>query len=109
MFSAFRQANEYLETLIPKEYKTTQALKLERISYLLKLLENPHQKFKSIHIGGTSGKGSVAYFLSELLSGQGYKTGLTISPHLQTVRERFQINGKLISEEKLIFYVNKIK
>ena len=109
MFSTFKEANEYLETLIPKTYVTTHALKLERVIYLLKLLNNPHRKFKSIHIGGTSGKGSTAYFLSQLLTGQGYKVGLTISPHLQSVRERFQINGKLISEEKLIFYVNKIR
>ncbi|MEX0617080.1 MAG: folylpolyglutamate synthase/dihydrofolate synthase family protein [Candidatus Woykebacteria bacterium] len=109
MFSNFEQANEYLETLIPKEYKPTEALKLERITYLLKLLGKPHQKFKSIHVGGTSGKGSVCYYLSQILTAQGYKTGLHISPHLQTIRERMQINGELISEKEFVNLVNKIK
>ena len=109
MFSTFKQANEYLETLIPKEYKTTQAFKLERISYLLGLLGNPHQKLKFIHITGTSGKGSVAYYLSQILSGQGYKIGLHISPHLQEVTERMQINGEMASKEKFVGLVNEIK
>ncbi len=109
MFSNFSEANEYLETLIPKKYKPAEALKLERINYLLKLLDNPHNKFKSIHIGGTSGKGSVAYFLSHLLVGQGLKTGLHISPHLQSICERMQIDKKPISEEDFVKYVNRVK
>lgn len=109
MFSTFEEVNKYLETLIPRKYKSTEALKLERIQYLLGLLGNPHKKFKSIHIGGTSGKGSVAYILSQLLAGQGLKTGLHISPHLQTIRERMQINGDLISEMEFVNLVNEIK
>ena len=98
MFTSFQQANEYLETLIPKKYNPTESLKFERINYLLKLLGDPHKKFKSIHIGGTSGKGSTAYYLSQILSGQGYRTGLHVSPHLQIIRERMQLNGQLISD-----------
>lgn len=109
MFSTFEEANKYLETLIPKEYKSTEALKLERIQYLLRLLGDPHKNFKSIHIGGTSGKGSVAYILSQLLVGQGIKTGLHISPHLQTIRERMQINEDLISEKDFVALVSEIK
>lgn len=109
MILSFQQANKYLETLIPKEFKSKEALKLERISYLLKLLNDPQNKFKSIHVGGTSGKGSTAYFLSQILVGQGYKTGLHVSPHLQTIRERMQIDGKLISEEEFAKFVNEIK
>ena len=109
MFSTFRQTNMYLETLIPKEYKPTEALKLERITYLLKLLGDPHEKFRSIHIGGTSGKGSVSYILSQLLIGQGLKIGLHVSPHLQTIRERMQINGNFISKKDFVTLVNEIK
>jgi dihydrofolate synthase/folylpolyglutamate synthase len=109
MFSNFSEANEYLETLIPEEYRSTEALKLERINYLLKLLDNPHKRFKSIHIGGTSGKGSVAYFLSQLLTSQGYKTGLHISPHLQSIKERMKVSGKIISDESFVNILNKIK
>ena len=109
MILSFQQANKYLEALIPKEFKSKEALKLERISLLLKLLGDPQNKFKSIHVGGTSGKGSTAYFLSQILVGQGYKTGLHVSPHLQTIRERMQIDGKLISEEEFVKLVNEIK
>ena len=109
MFSTFKEANKYLETLIPKEYKSSEALKLERIKHLLKLLGNPHKSLKLIHIAGTSGKGSVSYILSHLLTGQGYKTGLHVSPHLQTIRERMQIDGQLISEEEFVKLVNEIK
>ena len=109
MFSKFKEANEYLETLIPKEFKSTESLKLERINYLLKLLGNPHQKIKTIHIGGTSGKGSTAYFLSQILTRQRYKTGLHVSPHLQTIRERMQINDELISEGEFVKEMTRIK
>ncbi len=111
MFSNFRKANEYLESFLPENlnYSPQEVMKLDRINYLLKLLGDPHKKFKSIHVGGTSGKGSVSYFLSALLAGQGYKTGLTISPHLETVAERFQINGSEIAEKEFVNLTNKVK
>jgi dihydrofolate synthase/folylpolyglutamate synthase len=106
MISTFKEAVAYLETLIPTSNRTVKALRLERIVYLLKLLGNPHQKLKFVHIGGTSGKGSVAYLLSKLLNAQGYKVGLHLSPHLQKITERMQINDMPISEKKFINQVN---
>lgn len=60
-------------------------------------LGNPQKRFRSVHITGTVGKGSTAYYLSKLLESKGFRVGLYVSPHVQSVRERIQVNGKLIS------------
>lgn len=65
---------------------------------LCKLLDNPHQKFKTIHVAGTNGKGSVSHMLAAIFQRAGYKTGLYTSPHLQDFRERIKINGMMCSE-----------
>ena len=77
---------------------------LERISVALKRLHNPQDNFKSIHIAGTNGKGSVAAMLAKVFRTSGFKTGLYISPFVIDFRERIQINGEFISEEDLIRY-----
>lgn len=71
---------------------------LDRMRTLLGLLGNPEEKFKSVLVTGTAGKGSTAYLISHILKTAGYKVGLTISPHLQKANERLQINGKEISD-----------
>ena len=68
-------------------------------------LNNPHKKFKSIHIAGTNGKGSVAHMLASILQEVGYKTGLYTSPHLKDFRERIKINGQMIAKQKVIDFV----
>src|SRR5688572_25989158 len=72
-------------------------------------LGNPHQKFKSIHIAGTNGKGSVSHMLAAVLQTAGYKTGLYTSPHLYDFRERIKINGLMVPEEWVIQFVEKVK
>lgn len=57
-----------------------------------------------IHVAGTKGKGSTCVFCEQLLTYKGYRTGLFTSPHLITVKERFRIDGKVISEDKFVFY-----
>ena len=59
-------------------------------------LGNPHKTFRSIHIAGTNGKGSVSHMLASIFQEAGYKTGLYTSPHLIDFRERIQINGTYI-------------
>ena len=82
---------------------------MNRVKLLFELLDAPHKKIKFIHVAGTNGKGSVAAFTAALLSSHGLKTGLYTSPHLISVRERFRINGKAISHEKLDEYCGKLK
>ncbi|OGU60198.1 MAG: hypothetical protein A2X64_03030 [Ignavibacteria bacterium GWF2_33_9] len=75
---------------------------LERISNVLAKLGNPEKSLKAIHIAGTNGKGSTAVTISSILMEAGYTVGLYTSPHLVDFNERIQINGKLISDEKLV-------
>jgi len=82
---------------------------LNRITLLLNLLGNPHEKLKVIHVAGSKGKGSTAAVIASVLSHAGYKTGLYTSPHLITPRERCRIDGKLISESEITSYINKLK
>src|ERR1700760_1757703 len=72
---------------------------------LCRRLDDPHQKFKSIHVGGTNGKGSTSHMLAAILQVAGYKTGLYTSPHLADFRERIRINGEMISRETVIDFV----
>ena len=76
---------------------------------ICKLLGNPENKFKSVHIAGTNGKGSVSHMLASVLQCSGYKVGLYTSPHLKDFRERIRINGKMISEKHVLNFVEKHK
>jgi dihydrofolate synthase/folylpolyglutamate synthase len=101
--------HEFNRLIGPVHFDKNINLKLERITHLLDLIGNPHNSFPSIHISGTSGKGSTASMAARILSFAGYKTGLHISPHLQIINERFQINGKMVDSHKLLNLFNKLK
>ncbi len=72
---------------------------------LCKVLGNPQSEFKSIHIAGTNGKGSVSHMLASVFQEAGYKVGLYTSPHLTDFRERVKVNGEMISEQAVIDFV----
>jgi len=72
-------------------------------------LGNPHKSFKSIHIAGTNGKGSVSHMLASVLQEAGYKVGLYTSPHLKDYRERIRINGQEIPEEAVVDFIAENK
>ncbi len=74
---------------------------------LAELLEHPENKFKSIHVGGTNGKGSVSHMLASIFQAAGYKTGLYTSPHLKDFRERIRINGRLIPQKEVIAFIEE--
>lgn len=74
---------------------------LDQIEVFSKAIGNPHSEFKSIHVAGTNGKGTVCSMLASIFLEAGYKTGLYTSPHLSDVRERFVINGVTISKDEL--------
>lgn len=70
------------------------------------LYDHPHRQFKSVHVAGTNGKGSVSHILTSVLMEAGYKTGLYTSPHLKDFRERIRIDGKMVSKDFVIRFVN---
>ena len=74
-----------------------------------RFFNHPHRRFKSIHVGGTNGKGSTSHMLAAILQSKGYKTALYTSPHLVDFRERMRVNGEMIPEEKVIEFVRKWK
>ena len=110
----YEAALAYIEAFIdyersPDFSRQARLYNLNRISLLLKLLGNPHDRLQVIHIAGSKGKGSTAALVASVLTHAGYKTGLFTSPHLITPRERCRIDGELISEADVAFYIEKIK
>lgn len=101
----------YLETLnyIHSLGNFSMPAGLERIKTVLEKLGNPQNSFKSIHIAGTNGKGSVSTMLAKVFETAGYKTALFISPYVIDFRERIQINGEFISENDLCLYAQRVK
>jgi dihydrofolate synthase/folylpolyglutamate synthase len=82
---------------------------LTNILAFTKELNQPEHKFKSIHVGGTNGKGSTSHMLASILQEAGYKVGLYTSPHLKNFTERIRINGSEISEEYVHKFILKHK
>lgn len=76
---------------------------------LCEALDNPQHKFKSIHVGGTNGKGSSSHMIASILQSAGYKTGLYTSPHLKEFTERIRINGEEVTQDFVVEFVQKIK
>ncbi len=72
---------------------------------LMDLLDHPENKFKSVHVAGTNGKGSTSHMLAAIFQKAGYKTGLYTSPHLKDFRERIRINGEMIPEKDVASFV----
>ena len=72
---------------------------------MMAALGNPEKRFRSIHVAGTNGKGSVSHFLASILQEAGYKVGLYTSPHLVDFRERIRINGDMIPEQAVTDFV----
>lgn len=81
---------------------------LERIGELLNRLGNPQDKLKFVHIAGTNGKGTACTLISNVLTAAGYKTGLFTSPYIMDFRERFRINGEMISKNELSKLTEKV-
>lgn len=84
---------------------------LGNITELLDFLGNPQNSFKTVHVAGTNGKGTVSHTLASIFQECGYKTGLYTSPHLLDFRERIRINGQMIPEQNVIDFIgdNKAK
>lgn len=108
----FKETTDYLFSQFPvftKDGASAYKPGFENILKLTEILGNPHQKFKTIHVAGTNGKGSTSHFLATIFQLNGYKTGLFTSPHLYSFTERIRINGTDISENDVIAFVDAYK
>lgn len=104
----YQETLDYLYSQLPMYQREGKVAFKKDLSNTLKICEvlgQPQQKFKSIHLAGTNGKGSCAHMLASIFQEAGYKTGLYTSPHLIDFRERIKINGKMIPESKVIEFV----
>ena len=102
----------YLFSQLPmyqRDGKSAYKANLDNTLRLDNYLSHPHQSFKSIHIGGTNGKGSSSHMIASVLQEAGYKVGLYTSPHLKDFRERIKINGQEIPENFVCSFVEKNK
>jgi len=108
----YQQTINYLYDTLPMFSRMGSAAFKKDLTNTLLLCEglnNPHKKFKSIHVGGTNGKGSVSHMLAAIFQTAGYKTGLYTSPHLYDFRERIKINGSMVDEDFVVDFVETIK
>lgn len=101
----YDQAINYLQSLTRLGWK----LGLNKIRSLLSEIDNPHEKYKVVHVAGTNGKGSTSTMLASILKSAGYKTGLFTSPHLIYIGERIKCNGIPISNEELVKYIERLQ
>lgn len=102
---SYQQVLDFLYSQLPIFQRTGPAAykdNLDNTIRLDKMFGYPHHAFKTIHVAGTNGKGSVSHMLASVLQDAGYKTGLYTSPHLKDFRERIRVNGEMISEEAVV-------
>lgn len=99
-FSLFNKYYDLEKSTVRQNYPGNYSI--DRMYPLAELAGNPERKLKLIHVAGSKGKGSTCHFICSLLNASSQGCGLFSSPHLYTVRERFQINNQLISYEKLL-------
>ena len=111
MFHTYEATLDFLYENLPMFQRVgAAAIKpdLKNTLILCEALGNPQLKFKSIHVGGTNGKGSTSHMLASIFQSAGFKTGLYTSPHLKSFTERIRINGNEVSKDYVIDFVNRI-
>ncbi len=112
-FGTYREAMRYLYDRTDYEkqehlrYNVT-TFNLDRMKKLLTLLGNPHKKIRTVHIGGTKGKGSTATMLARMLESNGYRVGLYTSPHVVHLHERIEVDSKMITEPEMLQLMNRL-
>ena len=106
----YNEVLDYLFSALPMYQRVGAAAYKTDITNTVRLLgalDNPHEKFRSIHVAGTNGKGSVSHMLASILQQAGYRVGLYTSPHLTDFRERIRINGTMIPEQDVCSFVER--
>ena len=108
----YQQTLDFLFSQLPMYQRVGKAAYKADLKNTLALDEyfgHPHKNFKTIHVAGTNGKGSLSHMLTSVLMEAGYKVGLYTSPHLIDFRERIRINGKMVSEQFVVDFVQDNK
>jgi len=106
----YSQTLEFLFSQLPAYHRIGKAAYKNDLKNTISLdnyFNNPHLKYRTIHIAGTNGKGSVSHMIASILQEAGYKTGLYTSPHLKDFRERIKVNGEMIPENDVVKFVTK--
>ena len=106
----YQEAVEYLYTQTPLFQNVGQEAYKEGLYNTVTIdrhLGCPHKLYKTIHVAGTNGKGSVSHTLAAILQASGYKTGLYTSPHLTDFRERIRVNGKPVTPEFVVKFIER--
>jgi dihydrofolate synthase/folylpolyglutamate synthase len=108
----YRETLYYLFSQLPMYQRVGKAAykaNLDNTLALDKHFIHPHRLFKTIHVAGTNGKGSISHMLASVLMEAGYRVGLYTSPHLRDFRERIRVNGEMISEQQVVDFVDHNK
>ncbi|MBT2697894.1 bifunctional folylpolyglutamate synthase/dihydrofolate synthase [Bacillus sp. ISL-40] len=105
MFATYKEALEWIHARLRLGIKPG----LKRIEWMMDRLGNPETKMKTVHIGGTNGKGSTVTFLRSILEAGGYSVGTFTSPYIEQFNERISVNGKAISDAELLQLANIIR
>jgi dihydrofolate synthase/folylpolyglutamate synthase len=106
----YRQTIDFLYSQLPAYHRIGKPAYKNNLFNTLAMddhFDHPHSKYKTIHIAGTNGKGSVSHMIASVLQEAGYKTGLYTSPHLKDFRERIKVNGKMIPRKEVTVFVEK--
>jgi dihydrofolate synthase / folylpolyglutamate synthase len=106
--STYAQAEAYLLDTIDEVVSRRTSYKLDRMRAFLRRLGDPHLAYPTIHVGGTSGKGSTATMIASVLQADGKRTGLHTKPHLRSMTERARINGIPIAPERFAALLNEM-
>lgn len=108
----YQETLEYMYSQLPMFQRIGSAAykdNLDNTIAICELLDHPENKFRSVHIAGTNGKGSTSHMIASILQDAGYRVGLYTSPHLKDFRERIKINGEMISESFVIDFIERYK
>lgn len=115
----YRRASDYINSLsegsptpradaTPADIRARAILRVDRMRRFLDFAGNPQDQFHSVHVGGTSGKGSTATFIASILHASGYRTGLHVSPYIQVETEKLIVDDRLLSAERFANYVDEL-
>jgi dihydrofolate synthase/folylpolyglutamate synthase len=110
LYMTYKETLNFLYSRLPVYHRVGKpAYKADLVNAkkLDEYFNHPHLKFKTLHVAGTNGKGSVSHMLASIFQEAGYKTGLYTSPHLKDFRERIRVDGEMISEEDVVSFVER--